>query len=268
MNLEQRRPRLLRGALILAMVVAGTIGARRFTPGMSYRVSVVTSMPSMPGMNPGDMVIAGRGVSIASHSRLDLDTVRSGQPLPLGPGDYILMLDSGRVVAVNPLTKTYIDGFSMAVGSMPPELMAQASLSNVSVTVEKLGAGDPIESRPIDRYRMAAQYTLSIMGQTMTIANESQISTAQLAAAVNTPFSGSIPKSMAVGPFAELYAKLMEAQKQVMGTPVKVITTTSISGPMTMSLTQSMQITDIKPADVDEKLFQIPDGYTAKPPTS
>jgi hypothetical protein len=270
MHFEHRRPRRFRRrALTVAMFVAtaGAIGAKPFTPGMSYRISLVTSMPSMPGMNAGDMVITGRGISVGSRSRVDMDTVRSGQPLPLSPGDYILMLDSGRVVAVNPLAKTYIDGFSLAVGSLPPEVMAQASLSNVSVTVEKLGAGDQIEGRPTDRYRMTAQYTLSIMGQTMTMANESQISAAQLAAPVTTPFSGGLPKSMASGSFAELYTKMIEAQKQVGGTPVKVTTTTSISGPMTMSLSQTMQITDIKPTDVDEKLFQIPDGYTPRPPT-
>lgn len=270
MRIDQRRTRLSRRrGLALAMFAAtvGTIGAKPFAPGMSYRISVTTSMPAMQGMNPGDMVITGHGVSLGSRSRVDLDTVRSAQPLPIGPGDYILMLDSGRVVAVTPMTKTYLDNFSMAMGSMPPEVMAQASLSNVSVTVEKLGAGDTIEGRPTDRYRMAAQYTLAIMGQSMTIANESEISAAQLAATVNTPFSGSLPKSMSTGPFAELYTKVIEAQKQVGGTPVKVTMTTSISGPMTMSLTQTMQITDIKPTDVDEKLFQIPDGYTPRPPT-
>ena len=102
----------------------------------------------------------------------------------------------------------------------------------------------------------------------MSIANESEISTAQLPAPVTTPFSGALPKSMSTGAFAELYTKMSEAQKQVGGTPIKVTTTTSIAGPMTMTVTQLMQISDIKPTDVDEKLLQIPEGFTAKPPTS
>jgi hypothetical protein len=73
---------------------------------------------------------------------------------------------------------------------------------------------------------------------------------------------------MATGPFAELYSKMVDAQQQVGGTPVKVTTTTSVSGPMTMSVSQTMQITDIKPTDVDEELLQIPSGYTARPPAS
>ncbi len=73
---------------------------------------------------------------------------------------------------------------------------------------------------------------------------------------------------MSTGAFAELYTKMSEAQKQVGGTPIKVTTATSIAGPMTMTVTQLMQISDIKPTDVDEKLLQIPEGFTAKPPTS
>ena len=269
MIFNQKRPFPRHRALALSMAASlvATIGARPFTLGMSYHISVVTSMPAMPGMNPSDMVITGHGVSVGSRSRVDIDTVRSGS-LPLSSGDYILMLDSGRVVAVSPLSKTYLDGFSLAAGSMPPDIMAQASVSNVSVHVEKLGAGDQVEGRSTDRYRVTAQYTMSIMGQSMTIANESDILSVTLPTAVSTPFSGGLPKSMATGPFAELYAQMIEAHKQIAGTGVKVTTTTSISGPMTMSLSQSMQITDIKPVEVDDKLFQIPDGYTARPPTS
>ncbi len=256
-------------ALAISMLagLVAVIGATPFTPGMSYHISVVTSMPSMGGMNAGDMMISGRGVSVGSHSRVDIDSVRSDQ-MPLAPGDYILLLDSGRVIAVSPLSKTYLDGFSLAAGSMPPDVMAQASVFNVGVSVETLGPGDQIEGRPTDRYRVTAQYTLAIMGQILTIANESEILSAELPLPVNTPFFGGLPKSMATGPFAELYTKMIAARNQIPGTGVRVITTTSISGPMTMSLSQSVKITDIKPADIDERLLQIPDGYTARPPTS
>ena len=84
---------------------------------------------------------------------------------PFGPGDYLLSLDSGRIIAVNPGTKAYVDGFSMIANAMPQELMSQAAITNVSVTVERLGASDVIEGRPTERYGMVAQYTLRLMGQ-------------------------------------------------------------------------------------------------------
>ena len=59
------------------VAVVGTIGARPLTPGMSYRISLVTSMPSMPGMNAGDMVMTGHGISVGTRGRVDMDTVRS-----------------------------------------------------------------------------------------------------------------------------------------------------------------------------------------------
>src|SRR5258708_12948302 len=72
-------------ALAISMLagLVAVIGATPFTPGMSYHISVVTSMPSMGGMNAGDMMISGHGVSVASHSRVHIDTVRPAHtPLP------------------------------------------------------------------------------------------------------------------------------------------------------------------------------------------
>jgi hypothetical protein len=245
------------------------IGATPFTPGITFKMRMTMGMPAMPGMNSqGDMVIVGHGAAVGSRSRLDIDTATAG-PMAgsFGPGDYFLSLDSGRVVAVNPASRTYIDGFSMAMGSMPPDIMASASISNVTVNAEKLGAGDTVDGRATDKYRLSVQYSMQIMGQSMNIANESEISTAQLPASISTPFSGALPKTMATGPFSELYAKVADAQKKISGTAVRVTTSTSINGPMTMTLNQTMQLTDVKAGDVDEKLFQIPDGFTPKPPS-
>jgi hypothetical protein len=36
---------------------------------------------------------------------------------------------------------------------------------------------------------------------------------------------------------------------------------------MSMTMTQNVQMSDLKTADVDEKVFQIPEGFTAKPPS-
>lgn len=258
-----------RGLAIAAVVASvGILGAKPFTPGMTYRIRLNTSMPDMPGMpGGGNMVIVGHGIAVGSSSRVDIDTVPAMAQSGFSAGDYLLILDSSRVVAVSPSSKTYVDGFSMAMESMPPDMMAMAAVSNVSVNVEKLGAGDVVEGRPTEKYRTTAQYTLQIMGQAMNMAIESEILTAQLPAAVRSPFAGSMPKSFATGPFAELYAKMNEAQKQLSGTALKVVSTTSVSGPMSMTVSQTVEISDVKAVDVDEKLLQIPAGFTARPPT-
>ncbi|HEY6220415.1 MAG TPA: hypothetical protein VIV65_10185 [Gemmatimonadaceae bacterium] len=240
------------------------LGATPFTPGVSYKVRTVMNMPPMPGMGAGDLVIVGHGVSANGKSRLDIDSAASGPMTPFGPGDYILTLDSGRTVVVTPASKTYIDNFMMG-GGMPPEVMSQAVISGISVNVEKQGAGETIEGRATQKYKLTAQYTMSIMGTVINMGQETEIMTADLPTKIATGLGGSLSKSMSTGPFAELYTKMTDAQKQISGTPIKVSNVTSIM-PMNMNLTQTMTITDLKNTDVDEKSFAIPDGFTARPP--
>jgi hypothetical protein len=254
---------------ILGLVVC-SVGARPFASGISYKVRFTTAMPSVPGMPPmGDIVLIGHGIAIGSRSRLDIDSMQGGlqQQSPFGPGDYVLALDSGRVLAVSPATKTYVDDFSISGGALPPNVLAMASISDVAVNIQSLGAGDTTEGRPTARYKLTAQYVMQIMGTAVNMSNESDILTAQLPSTLNMPLSGSLPRSMATGPFAELFTKMSDAQKQISGTPIRMNTVINIAGPMTMSMNQSMQITEVKAVDVDEKALQIPEGYTAKPPS-
>jgi hypothetical protein len=249
-------------ALSLAVCL---IGARPFTPGLTYKVRMTMTMPPMPGMNAGDLIIVGHGVAANGRSRIDIDSGGGGPMAPFGPGDYILSLDSGRTVIVMPATKSYIDGFTMG-GGMPPEIMAQASLSGVSVNVEKLGAGETIDGRATEKFRLTSQYTLSIMGNSIGMGSEAEILTAQLPTKISNAFGGGLPKAMATGPFSELYTKMLDAQKQMPGTALRVNNVMTITGPMSMNMSQTMQILDVKNADIDEKQFQVPDGFTARPP--
>jgi len=239
------------------------VGARPFAPGVSYRMRMVMTMPPMPGMNAGDLVIVGHGVAANGRSRLDIDSGGGGPMAPFGPGDYVLVLDSGRVVVVTPATKSYIDNFSMGA-TIPPEMLSQASVSGVTVNLEKLGAGETIDGRATQKYRLTSQYTLSIMGTTVGFGSEGEILTADLPTKIDNALGGGMPKSMSTGPFTELYTKLMDAQKQMTGTAIRSNTVMSINGPMSMNMTQTSQLLDVKNVDVDEKQFQIPDGFTAR----
>jgi hypothetical protein len=263
------RNRLLKPAATLAAFALPVflVGAHPFTPGVTYKMRMVMSMPQMPGMS-GDMIIVGHGIATNNHSRLDVDSGGGGPMAPFSAGDFLLTLDSGRVLLVNPATKTYVDGFTMGGGGLPPEIMAQASISGVVVNIEKLGAGDTIEGRPTQKYRMTSQYTVNIMGNSVSIGGEAEMLTAELPTKINSPFGGGMPKSMSTGPFAELYNKMLDATKQVSGSVVRVNNVMSINGPMSMNMTQTMQLTDVKAADIDEKQLQVPDGYTARPPGS
>src|SRR4051812_15239524 len=89
----------MRAVLSLGLCVAGAamIAARPFAPGLTYRVRVVVTPPDMPGMQMDPMMIVGHGASQGNLSRLDIDTVTGQMASQMSVGDYMLMLDSGRV---------------------------------------------------------------------------------------------------------------------------------------------------------------------------
>ena len=257
-----------RGILAFALFVAGaaSIAARPFAPapGVTYRVRMVVTPPEIPGMPAmGPTIVVGRGASIGAHSRMDIDSV-TGQ-IPLAIGDYILTLDSGRTLMVNPSTKTYSEGMA-ALAALPPELLAQASITNVNVTTEKLGAGEPIQGYATEKVRMTVTYSLALMGQAMNTMSVMEMSLAQLPASVLTPFDGNMPKEMSTGPMKELADKMTAARKALgPATALKTVTTSSITGPMNVTTTTTLELLDVKAGDVDPALLKVPEGFAKKP---
>ena len=256
-----------RGLLAFALCVAGaaSIAARPFAPapGLTYRVRMVMTPPEIPGMPPmGPTIISGRGVSIASQSRLDIDSV-TGQ-LPLAIGDYILSLDSNRTVVVSPSTKSYSEGIPGMAG-LSPELLAQASVTNVNVTTEKLGAGETIQGYATEKVRMTVTYSLALMGLAMNTMTVMEMSMAQLPASVLTPFDGNMPKEMSTGPMKELADKMAAARKALgTATALKTTTTSSLTGPMNVTTSTTLELLDLKTGEVDPAMLKVPEGFTKK----
>jgi hypothetical protein len=251
------------GAILFAVAFAGaTIAARPPAPGMTYRVRMVVTPPDIPGMPPQSAtIIVGHGASIGSQSRLDIDSVQ-GQ-MPIAVGDYMLTLDSGRMVMVNPSSKSYSEG--MPGLAMSADMLAQASLTNVSVVTEKLGAGETVQGFPTEKVRLTATYILGIAGMSMNTMTTSDMWVAQLPASVTTPFDGAMPKEMSEGPMKELAEKSMAARKSIKGTPLKTVTTSSITGPMSVTTVTTVELLDVKTGDVDPALLKVPEGFAKKP---
>lgn len=253
-----------RGLLLFSLALAATasIAARPPAPGLTYRVRMVVTPPEIPGMPPQSAtVITGKGVSIGTQSRLDIDTV-SGQ-IPLTVGDYMLTLDSGKMFMVSPSSKSFSEGLP-GMAALPPEVLAQASVTNVNVTTEKLGAGETMQGFPTEKVRMTVTYSLAIMGTAMNTMTTAEMWVAKLPANVSTPFDGALPKELSQGPMKELAEKSMAARKTIEGTPLKTITTSQISGPMTVTTVTTLELLDVKQGDVDPSLLKVPDGFTKK----
>jgi len=188
--------------------------------------------------------------------------------MPVNVGDYMLTLDSGRMYTVSPTTQSYSDG-TASMMAVSPQMLAQASVTNVNVTTEKLGAGEPIQGYATEKVRMTTTYVLNVMGQSMSSMNVSEMSMAKLPASVSTPFDGNMPKELLEGPMKELGEKMIAARRALgTATALKTVNTVTMTTPMLpqpLTTVMTIELLDVKPADVDPAILKIPEGFTKKP---
>jgi hypothetical protein len=168
-------------------------------------------------------------------------------------------------------------------GGMGQGFLNQLELLDVNFKLEKLGAGDAIDGRATQHYRVTTDYRVVWGDQTFPAHAVTEIWSAQLPAPIPNPFEPLIVADQSTdGPLIEYALKLRAIRAQIEGTPIKVITNTTLSGihdivgfqsyvgndPAvdTLHVVQQTQITNVQPADVDPKLLIVPDSATNGPP--
>jgi hypothetical protein len=150
----------------------------------------------------------------------------------------------------------------------------QIDLLDVTFKVEKLGVGEVLDGRPTQHVRITTDYRILWGDQAFPAHAVTEVWTAQLPMHIPNPFEPLIVTDQSTdGPLIEYSLKLRAVRAQLEGTPVKVITTTTLSevsdiaglrsflgnDPTVTKLTvvQSTQLTNIQPADVDPKLLEV-----------
>jgi hypothetical protein len=161
-------------------------------------------------------------------------------------------------------------------------LLSQIQLRDVNFTIEKLGAGEAIEGRETKHYRITADYKVAWSDQVLDAHAVTEIWSTVLPVALANPFEPlPVYEPEPDGPMIEYAAKLARIRSQVEGVPIKVVTTTTITGlqnvaglrgaapgasadsvpqPGVVKIVQQTAITGIKDGDVDEKLLTLPNG--------
>ena len=159
-------------------------------------------------------------------------------------------------------------------------VLSQMQILGVNFNVEKLGAGDAIENRPTQHYRITTDYRV-IWGEVTFPAHAvTEVWTTALATQIPNPFEPLIVADQSTdGPLIEYALKLRAVRAQLEGTPIKVITTTTFtqiadiagltqyvlpdSKDPKITVVQQTQITNIADADVDPHLFIVPENTGA-----
>jgi hypothetical protein len=170
-------------------------------------------------------------------------------------------------------------------GGVGQGFLSQLELLDVTFKLEKLGAGDPIDGRPTQHYRVTTDYRVLWGDQTFPAHAVTEILTAQLPTQIPNPFEPLIVADQSTdGPLIEYALKLRAIRAQIEGTPIKVTTSTELSGihdivgfqsyvgndPTidTLHVIQQTQITNVRPAEVDPTLLVVPDSATSGSPES
>jgi len=168
-------------------------------------------------------------------------------------------------------------------GGMGQGFLNQIQLLDVNFKLEKLGAGDQIDGRPTQHYRVTTDYRVLWGDQTFPAHAVTELWTAQLPSQIPNPFEPLIVADQSTdGPLIEYALKLRAIRAQIEGTPVKVTTNTSLSGVHdvvgfqsyvgndptldTLHIVQQTQITNVQAADVDPKLLAVPDSAASGAP--
>jgi len=162
-------------------------------------------------------------------------------------------------------------------GSLGQGFLDQLDLLDVNFKIEKLGAGDVIDARPTQRYRITTDYRVVWGGDAFPAHAVTEIWTAALPMRIANPFEPLIVAEQSTdGPLIEYALKLRAIRAQIEGTPIKVITTTTFSAIRDVAglqsyvaadptmdkvtVVQQTQLTSIQPTEVDPKLLVVPDS--------
>jgi hypothetical protein len=158
-------------------------------------------------------------------------------------------------------------------------MLDQVQVRDVTFAIEKLGAGEPMEGRETKHYKITADYTLVWSGQAVDAHAVTEIWSTPLPIDITNPFEPLTAYEPADdGPMIEYVAKLARIRSQVEGVPIKVVTSTTLTGLQNVfaapdaanaeteaprgvvKVVQTTGISGIKETDVDEKLLMAADG--------
>lgn len=161
-------------------------------------------------------------------------------------------------------------------GGLGQGFLNQIQLLNVDFKLEKLGAGDVMDGRPTQHYRVTTDYRVVWGDQVIPAHAVTELWATPLPTNIPNPFEPfTVADQSTDGPLIEYALKLRAVRAQIEGTPIKVVTTTTLSGVQgivgfqalvgndptidTLTIVQQTQLTSIQPAEVDPKLLEVPE---------
>jgi hypothetical protein len=258
-------------AIAGSVVTSATATAQRASPGYSYRLRVTGRVTEPNGRTTDYVVMSGRALVTEKAGRLDVDEASPKRGAVSAKDSYILY-DSASMTIVAPRFRQVA---RLSLGNPERESSpasapnARATISDVAVRLDTLGAGEPILGMATTRYRLTRDYKVATTGVTpkRTSAEHvvEELWIADERKGLANPFAGLIhlPAGASSG-IDELSAKTAEARGRMgRGIPLKTVTTnssTSSRNAVTQTVT-TMEITNLQAENIDDDILVAPTDY-------
>jgi hypothetical protein len=260
-----------RATVLLAssLLFAGALAAQ----GLSYDMSTVATGPDRSGNMTAHNMSTAHGQFTGGNSRIDIiESMAPGGMM--STGTYMITNGSkGLVTSVDPAKRQYtvidIAELGKEASDMQASLggVAKTEISNVKVSLEDLGAGEPLDGYATYKYRLTQAFTMNmtVMGHTMSTPSQSttDIWIAPQLDGLMDPGSRP-PMTVAPGPMAELTKQLVaEYSKMRKGLMLKRVSTrVGGSAGHERTTTVTTTITNVKKTAISASVFEVPAGYT------
>jgi hypothetical protein len=263
----------------MTLAVAGSVltiaaaAPRVFSPGYTYRMRISGQATEPNGKTTDYVVMSGRAMVTSKNGRLDIEDAAKERGAMGEKGGYFLY-DQTSMMIVSPKEKQIIKfGFDDLEKGMST-MMANApglriTISDVTVSFEKLGAGEPLLGMSTTKYRITQDYKLAMKVAFMNRNSTEHIVQDYWMADEKKGFANPFARMGGMRPggggaFAELMSKTAEANaKMGKGIAVKTLTSTTSTndkGEVTKNVA-TMEMTELKAGDVDDALFVPPADY-------
>jgi hypothetical protein len=197
-----------------------------------------------------------------------------------GKGSYVVVDPAAKSLSmVMPESRQYLqinlaDSTTQALGSMASLMAATTVVSDIQVSGTALGSGGVVNGYPTNHYRITTSYAevpSAGEGQRKVRLVEEFWVTSQLKdvpdpiEAFTRAFGGKNGLPQMGGTLSELMRKRGDAQRKLFtGLPLKSVATSTMTerDGSTQEETSVTEIIDLKRADLDAAVFQVPAGYT------
>ena len=274
-DLFNRRLAFKAALIAIAGVSVAATWPAKLTPGLGYTIQVTSRPRGAPQgrgmrMGPGNLSWTGNVAVAGGRGRVDITD--GGAESLFGQGDYMLF-DANDFLVVHPSSKEYIGlpggGLSGGLEMLRSMPNLRVDVSDLKVTMEKVGTGDTVAGQTTQHYRMTSGYIVSIdagfIQQAMALESTTDYWVANVEGLSTGPFLKMLSGVLSLGGIVKEIGPKVDSAVAKMGnmSPLKAVSVTSISdGRNAPSETEAMiLVSAIKRRDVDPGVFVLPNDF-------